>query len=349
MANPILHETQEGQFRSRILLQALGILRPLFKTFMNEENTMDAKSLEVRGTLIGLSAILMWATLATLTTFCDSIPPFQLTAMAFTVASVIGFVWMKQQRQCATSLLRLPLSAWLLGVFGLFGYHFFYFMALKHAPVVQASLIAYLWPLLIVMFSALLPGERLRWYHLVGAISGLLGAFLLISGKTSFSFGASHALGYGFAVLCALTWSGYSVLSRLFQTISSFSITGFCAVTALLAFFCHLLFETTVWPSGFAWLAVLGLGLGPVGGAFFTWDVGVKTGDIKALGALSYSAPLLSTFLLLALRLAEPSWTLGVACVLIVGGSLLASGDMLIRLRKNQPLIRRPSRPANHL
>jgi drug/metabolite transporter (DMT)-like permease len=282
----------------------------------------------------------MWSTLATLTSYCKAVPPFQLTAMAFTVATGIGLVWMKYQRQSLASLRRLPLSAWLLGVFGLFGFHFFYFMALKHAPVVHASLISYLWPLLIVLLSALLPGERLRWYHLAGTMSGLLGASLIVTGGSSFSLASAHFLGYGFALLCAITWSGYSVLSRLFQAVPSYAISGFCALTALLAFICHLLFEQTVWPSGFSWLAVLGLGLGPVGGAFFTWDVGVKTGNIKVLGALSYAAPLLSTFLLLALGMADPTWALGVACMLIVGGSLLASGDMLTGYNKQRKTIR---------
>lgn len=303
---------------------------------MNEDIIMDAKVRELRGTLIGLTAILMWSTLATLTSYCKTVPPFQLIAMAFTVATGIGLVWMKHQRHSLASLRQLPLSAWLLGVFGLFGFHFFYFMALKHAPVVPASLIAYLWPILIVLLSALLPGERLRWYHLVGSMSGLLGASIIVTGGSSFSLGTAHFLGYGFALLCAITWSGYSVLSRLFQAVPSYAISGFCALTALLAFICHLLLEPTVLPSGFSWLAVLGLGLGPVGGAFFTWDVGVKTGNIKALGALSYAAPLLSTFLLLALGMAEPSWALSVACILIVGGSLLASGDMLTGYKKQR-------------
>jgi len=301
---------------------------------MDEDNSMDSHARELKGTMIGLTAILMWSTLATLTSYCKAVPPFQLTAMAFTIATGIGLVWMRSQGHAMANLRRLPLNAWLLGVCGLFGFHFFYFMALRHAPVVHASLISYLWPLLIVLMSALLPGERLRWYHLVGALAGLVGASFLVTGGTSFSLGSAYFVGYGFALLSAITWSGYSVLSRLFQAVPSYSISGFCGVTALLAFVCHLLFETTVVPSGLGWLAVLGLGLGPVGGAFFTWDVGVKTGNIKVLGALSYAAPLLSTFLLLALGMAAPSWALGVACLLIVGGALLASGDMLSRLRK---------------
>jgi len=298
--------------------------------------TMDSHARELRGTLIGLTAILMWSTLATLTSFCRAVPPFQLTAMAFTIATLIGLVWIRSQGHDLASLGRLPLNAWLLGVSGLFGFHFFYFMALRHAPVVQASLISYLWPLLIVLMSALLPGERLAWYHLAGTLAGLLGASLIVTGGSSFAFDPAYLIGYGSALLCAVTWSGYSVLSRLFQAVPSHAISGFCALTALLAFICHLIFETTVVPAGPGWLAVLGLGLGPVGGAFFTWDVGVKTGNIKVLGALSYAAPLMSTFLLLALGMAEPSWALALACLLIVGGSLLASGDMLIGLRKRR-------------
>ena len=49
------------------------------------------------------------------------------------------------------------------------------------APAVEASLIAYLWPLLLVVFSALLPGERLRWWHLAGGVAGLVGAGLLVT------------------------------------------------------------------------------------------------------------------------------------------------------------------------
>jgi len=128
---------------------------------------MDSHTRELKGTLIGLTAILMWSTLATLTSYCKEVPPFQLIAMAFTIATGLGLVWMRCQGYRISNLVRLPLNAWLLGVSGLFGFHFFYFMALKHAPIVHASLISYLWPLLIVLMSALLPGERLRWYNLV--------------------------------------------------------------------------------------------------------------------------------------------------------------------------------------
>lgn len=288
---------------------------------------------QTKPTLIGSTAILMWATLAFLTKMSGSIPPFQLTAMAFTIAFGIGLaLWLKQGGSILSHL-RLPMAVWLTGIVGLFGYHLFYFIALQQAPAVEASLIAYLWPLLIVLFSALLPGETLRWFHIVGAIAGFVGAGLLVTQGESFTFSLNYGTGYIAALICALTWSGYSVLSRRFGSIPTDAVGGFCGVTALLAWVCHGLFEQTVIPSGSEWLAIACLGLGPVGLAFFTWDYGVKHGDIKLLGALSYLAPLLSTLLLIMSGFAEASWAVGLACLLIVGGAVLAAGDIVNVLR----------------
>ena len=222
--------------------------------------------------------------------------------------------------------LNLPKSVWALGIFGLFGYHFFYFIALKNAPAIEASLIAYLWPLLIVLFSAWLPDERLSWFHVVGAIAGFAGAGLLVTKGQALTLSTQYSLGYGAALVCALTWSSYSVLSRRWGTIPTHAVGGFCIVTAVLAWGCHFAFEQTSLPVGQEWLAILGLGLGPVGLAFYTWDYGVKHGDIKVLGALSYAAPLLSTLLLIACGLADASWRVVAACLLIVGGAVLATG-----------------------
>jgi drug/metabolite transporter (DMT)-like permease len=290
---------------------------------------MSAPSSTLKATSIGGTAVLLWATLALFTTLSGSIPPFQLTAMAFAIAFGIGLViWLRQGGPIWRHL-RLPRPVWALGIFGLFGYHFFYFLALRNAPAVEASLIAYLWPLLIVVFSALLPGEKLRWFHLVGAVIAFGGAALLVTKGRSLTFEAQYGLGYLAALVCALTWSTYSVLSRWFGSIPTDSVGGFCGVTALLALVCHLLFEQTVSPAGVEWLAILCLGLGPVGVAFFTWDYGVKRGNIKVLGAFSYAAPLLSTLLLIAFGRAEPSWTIALACLFIVGGAVLAAGDFL--------------------
>jgi drug/metabolite transporter (DMT)-like permease len=96
----------------------------------------------------------------------------------------------------------------------------------------------------------------------------------------------------------------------------------------------HGLFETTTWPSSNSeWLAVFALGLGPVGAAFYVWDIGMKRGDIRVLGAASYAAPVLSTIFLVLAGYAEPTWSLGLAAALIAGGGLIAAKDMIFGRR----------------
>lgn len=294
---------------------------------------MTDDSTTLKATLIGSTAVLMWGLLALFTTLTGNIPPFQLAAMSFAIATAfVGLKWIVR-RDNVGAYMRQPVGAWLLGTLGLFGYHFFYFMALKNAPPVEAGLIAYMWPLLIVVGSALLPGERLRWWHVAGAIAGLIGAALLITGGRGLSgFKSEFSLGYAMAVLCALTWSTYSITNRRFARVPTDTVGGFCAATAVLATLCHMAFEQTVWPAdAVEWLGVIGLGLGPVGAAFFTWDYGTKHGDIQVLGALSYAAPLISTILLIIFGKGEATWFVAAGCILIVGGALLASKELLKR------------------
>jgi len=277
-------------------------------------------------TLAGFSAIAMWALLALMTAASGSVPPFQLLAMTFLIGGLVGIAsW--PFRPGVAARLRLPAAVWLTGIAGLFGYHFFYYTALRNAPVAEASLIAYLWPMLIVLGSALLPGERLRWFHVAGCALGFFGAALLVAGR-GMEFAGSW-LGYGSALACAFIWSAYSILSRRFADAPSDAVAIYCLATAALSLACHLAFETTVWPqtSG-QWLAILGLGLMPVGLAFYAWDHGVKHGNIQLLGSAAYLAPLASTLILVATGFAAPDWRLAAAAVFVTFGAVLASGRL---------------------
>lgn len=287
-------------------------------------------------TLIGMTAILMWSLLAVLTVATGRIPAFQLLAMTFAIGACIGpltWIW----RRGAWRALRQPFEVWLVGVLGLFLYHALYFVALRLAPPAEAGLLNYLWPLLIVLFSSLLPEERLALHHIIGALLGLVGTALLLSGNLHFELeNIPQLLGFGAALAAAFVWAGYSVLSRKFKRVPTDVVAGFCMATALLAALNHLAVETTIWPETVAqWLAIAVLGIGPVGIAFFVWDIGMKQGDIRVLGAASYATPLLSTGFLVMAGFAKPTAALAIAAALIAGGGLVASKDMIFRSRRN--------------
>ena len=284
----------------------------------------------LNATLIGFSAILMWSLLALLTVASGDVPPFQLAAMTFAIGGAIGAAWVTWSGSWGA--LRQSPRAWALGVGGLFGYHALYFISLRLAPPAEAGLVNYLWPLLIVLFSGLLPGEKLRWYSVAGAIVGFAGTAILFAGKglEGFTLTPGASAGYLAAFAAAFVWAGYSVLSRRFANVPTAVVAGFCLATAALAALCHLLLETTVWPrDATEWEAVIALGVGPVGAAFYAWDIGVKRGDIRLLGVASYAAPVLSTLFLVLAGFADARITLALSALLIASGGLLAAQDML--------------------
>ena len=131
----------------------------------------------------GFAAITLWGALAALSVSAGPIPPFQMVAMTVAVGASIGIVRALARGVGWRGLLGWPMRVWLLGIGGLFGYHALYFAALQLAPPAEANLVNYLWPLLIVLLSAPLAGERLAWPHLLGAFLGFAGVVLLAFGR----------------------------------------------------------------------------------------------------------------------------------------------------------------------
>ena len=301
-----------------------------------------------RATAIGFTAVLLWALLAFLTVGAAPAPPLLLNAICFSIAGALGLIWVAAAGGWA-ALRRVPWRIHAFGAAGLLGYHAFYFAALRLAPPAQAGLIAYLWPLLIVLFSGLLPGERLRRGHLLGAALGFAGAALIIAEGAGARPDAAHLAGYGLALFCALIWAGYSVLSRRIGqvaggTVPTSAVAVFCLLAAGASWGLHFAFEDTLWPAGAqGWAAAVALGLGPVGLAFYCWDVGVKHGDIQLLGVASYAAPVLSTSVLGAAGIAAPSWNLAAAAALVTAGAALAARSGTDARRERAPALS-PSR-----
>lgn len=283
---------------------------------------MDASR---NATLAGLLAILLWSSLALLTVATDGLPPFQVLAIAFAVAGALGLVRAGLRGKTGWSELRQPVSALALSTGALFGYHALYFIALKRAPAVEANLLNYLWPLLIVVFAGFLPGVRIRPLQWIGTGLGLAAAILLVTGGQRLAVSASHLPGYLAAITAAVVWAAYSVLNRRHAQVPSAAITVACVGVAVLGALAHLAIETPVVPTPLQWGALLLMGIGPTGAAFWLWDTGTKRGDIALLGSLSYLAPLLSTALLVLSGRVQPHPVQAMALALLLAGAWLST------------------------
>jgi drug/metabolite transporter (DMT)-like permease len=264
-----------------------------------------------------LGAIVLWGTLATFGVALAHLPPLFLTGCALTIGAAPGLSHVRQWR--------VPVATLLLGVCGLFGFHFLLFLALRRAPPVEANLVNYLWPLLIVLLTPLLlPGWRLRPVHVAAAAIGFAGAALAI-GAAPITITPTVALGFAFAAGSALVWACYSLLTRRVAPFSSWAIGGFALASGVLALACHALFEApATLRDGDALLLAL-LGLGPMGGAFYLWDIAMKRGDPRVIGVLAYATPLLSTALLVVVTGRALTPALAAATLLVVIAAVLAA------------------------
>ncbi|WP_345065461.1 DMT family transporter [Acidovorax lacteus] len=268
--------------------------------------------------LYALGAIAMWASLATLGVSLTHVPPFLLTGIALIIGSVPAWPFvLRDPRQW-----RIPLRTLALGVYGLFAYHFLLFIALRHAPAVEANLVNYLWPLFIVVLApVVLPGVRLRWAHIAAALLGFAGAALAITSGRGLS--GTLAWGYLPALGAAFIWATYSLGTKRVAAFPTTAIGLFGLVSGLLSLLCHVLLEPAATLQGRDWLLLALLGLGPLGAAFFLWDKALKLGDARQIGILSYATPLASTALLVLTSGRPFSLSIVMATLLIMAAAVL--------------------------
>ncbi len=270
----------------------------------------------LQANLYALGAIALWASLASLGVSLTHIPPFLLTGITLIIGSVPAWPFVLRD----PSQWRIPMRTLALGVYGLFAYHFLLFIALRHAPPVEANLVNYLWPLFIVVLApVVLPGVALRVPHVVAALLGFGGAAIAIVGGRELS--GTLAWGYIPAAAAAFIWATYSLMTKRVTAFPTTAIGLFGLVSGALSLLCHVLLEPSVTLQARDWSLLAVLGLGPLGGAFYLWDKALKLGDARHIGILSYITPLASTTLLIMVSGRSFSWSIGLATAMIISAA----------------------------
>ncbi|MBP6297683.1 MAG: DMT family transporter [Acidovorax sp.] len=272
----------------------------------------------MQANLYALGAIALWASLASLGVSLTHIPPFLLTGITLIIGSVPAWPFVLRD----PSQWRIPMRTLALGVYGLFAYHFLLFIALRHAPPVEANLVNYLWPLFIVVLApVVLPGVALRVPHVVAALLGFGGAAIAIVGGRELS--GTLAWGYIPAAAAAFIWATYSLMTKRVTAFPTTAIGLFGLVSGALSLLCHVLLEPSVALQARDWSLLAVLGLGPLGGAFYLWDKALKLGDARHIGILSYITPLASTALLIVVSGRSFSWSIGLATAMIISAAVM--------------------------
>ena len=273
----------------------------------------------MRSDFAALGAVVLWGSLAALGVSLSHLPPFLLTGIGLIIGSLISLPFSRFNLRD----LKVSKRALAVGVYGLFGYHAALFAGLQTAPSVQANLVNYLWPLLIVVLAPLfIKGTALRPRHVIAALVGFIGAGLAILSGAELVSG--FAIGYVFAFFAAVFWSTYSLLSKALK-IKTAAIGTFGFASGLLALAAHFVFEPQTQIALSDWPLLLALGLGPLGLSFYLWNYALKTGNPQRVGLIAFLTPLISTLLLLVTTNTPLSPLLAVAAALIFAAAFVGS------------------------
>ncbi len=273
-------------------------------------------------------SIVLWSFLAYLGASLNRFPPLFVTGAALTFSGILSLIKSKKWR--------ISFKILLVGVGGIFGYHFFFFSALHHAPPIEANLVNYLWPLFIVLLTPLFfQRASLCFHHWMGTLLGFVGTALVIT-QGHLRFSTEFLFGYFLAFLAALTWASYSLMTKRLSPFPSYAVGKFCLISGLLSLTIYSLHGNLLLTLHRLQLIdaihLVLLGSGPLGLAFFTWDAALKRGDPRIIGALTYLTPLLSTFILVELGGYHLSGISATGMVIIISGATIGTLELY---RKN--------------
>lgn len=197
------------------------------------------------------------------------------------------------------------------------------------AQTMEVGMVNYLWPSLTILFAVLFNGVRTRWWLYPGLLVAFGGIIVILSGDKGFSLTefvarfAENPVSYLLALVAAVTWVGYSSMTRAWGNGINPSTIIFAVDTLVFLVLWFLdIGSQPVAASAHGLMSVIFGGIA-VGMAYVVWTLGMSKGNITVLAAASYFTPVLScvfaTFWIGA-ELNSSFWT---GVVLVVAGSLL--------------------------
>lgn len=276
---------------------------------------------------IGYLALILWSSMALITSKLHGIPLFELLFCAFFISFFLTSIKLTIKRQWY--LIKQPFIIWIIGVIGIYGNDLTLVAAIKNAPPIQADLINYLWPILVIIFAGLLPKERLTIKHLTAGLFGLIGIFILLTnGHGITGFQMQYLKGYLLALLDAIIWAAYTLLSRHYNKTPIEMVGMYCGLGALISAFVHYRFEKFVPFTYQQFFLIILMGLFTSGATYFLWDHGVKKGNVKLLSILAYGNPIISCALLIAFDSARFSLSIILACLFVIIGAIIGNNRL---------------------
>lgn len=285
--------------------------------------------------LYAMGAILCWASLPVATgSGLQGLTTAELMFFSFVTAAI--YLYLQDVLFTRSFDVYVPgLAASLIGVSGIFLYHYTYYTALSYTPLAEGAILTTTWSFWIVVFSSILIFKKIRLSIIVIAAVGLFGATLVISADKDLTFDLGYMKGYLLALLCGLIWSSFSLaLGRI--KVKKEPMTIFTIYAAILSCGLYLSSMPHEAPPPRALLSAIYLGCIPLGLSFFLWNRAVTGGNMVIIGFLSYLTPPLAVLLVAIVHGQTVSGQVLLGMLVIIGASV--GGRLLLREKRNKSL-----------
>jgi len=272
-----------------------------------------------------IGAILCWASLPAATgSGLVGLTSEELMFFSFTSAAV--YLYLQDVVLTRSLAVFVPeIKVTLLGVWGIFLYHYIYYLALSRAPLAEGAILATTWSFWIVVFSSVLLFKKLKIAIIVTAVVGMVGAALVIASGKDLSFNPEYMKGYLLALTCGVIWSSFSVALGHVK-IKREPMTIFTIYAAILSAGLYLVTMPHDMPSIPSLLSAVYLGCVPLGLSFFLWNRALTGGNMVIIGFLSYFTPPLAVLMVAIIHgeKVAPQVILGMVVIIAaaVGGKM---------------------------
>ncbi|MCR9335864.1 DMT family transporter [Vibrio alginolyticus] len=284
---------------------------------------------ERRALGFGLSAVLLWSTVAT---------AFKLTLAEFTpiqmlcIASIVSAIALTvicgvqgKLGQLSATFFSNPWYYLLLGLINPLAYYVILFKAYDLLPASQAQAINYSWAITLTLMAAVFLGQKIRGKDWLACGFSYVGVIVIATQGNLLGMEFESPLGVGLALLSTLLWAGYWILNTKNKADP--------VVGVLLGFLVAIpfaiglsLYEGADWQmiSAKSWAAVTYVGLFEMGITFVLWLSALKsTQNTARISNLIFASPFISLMLLATIIGEEihPSTLIGL--VLIISGLVI--------------------------
>ncbi|AOI77096.1 aromatic amino acid DMT transporter YddG [Burkholderia sp. NRF60-BP8] len=280
-----------------------------------------------KATLIGLGAVLLWASVVALVRgVSESLGATGGAAMIYTVASVlllfsIGF----------PDLSRFPKNYLLWGGLLFVSYELCLALSIGYASnarqAIEVAMVNYLWPSLTLVAAIVFNKQRANLLVVPGVLLSMLGICRVLGGDRGLDPAgmlrnvADNPLSYGLAFFGALIWAGYCTVTARIADGKNGVTPFFMLVAAVL--WIKFAIEGGGMTFSFHAIVYLVLAASALGFGYAAWNTGIMHGNVTIIVGASYFTPVLAAAFAAARLDAPLSAEFWQGAAMVCGGSIL--------------------------